>query len=47
MTTQQHPPLYLASTSVYRRALLQKLTTQFSCVKPEVDESPRARSRTF
>lgn len=40
MTTQQHPPLYLASTSVYRRALLQKLTTQFSCVKPEVDESP-------
>lgn len=40
MTTQQHPTLYLASTSVYRRALLQKLTTQFSCVKPEVDESP-------
>ena len=40
MTTQQHPPLYLASTSAYRRALLQKLTTQFSCVKPEVDESP-------
>lgn len=40
MTTQQHPPLYLASTSVYRRALLQKLTTQFSCVKPGVDESP-------
>lgn len=40
MTTQQHPALYLASTSVYRRALLQKLTTQFSCVKPEVDESP-------
>lgn len=42
MTTQQHPALYLASTSVYRRALLQKLTTQFSCVKPEVDESPLA-----
>ena len=40
MTTQQHPALYLALTSVYRRALLQKLTTQFSCVKPEVDESP-------
>ncbi|MDD4864220.1 MAG: Maf family protein [Alishewanella agri] len=40
MKVQQHPPLYLASTSVYRRALLQKLTTQFSCVKPEVDESP-------
>lgn len=40
MTVQHLPPLYLASTSVYRRALLQKLTTQFSCVKPEVDESP-------
>lgn len=40
MTMQQLPLIYLASTSVYRRALLQKLTTQFSCVKPDVDESP-------
>ena len=40
MISQRHPALYLASTSVYRRALLQKLTTQFSCVKPKVDETP-------
>lgn len=32
--------LWLASTSVYRQALLQKLTTNFHCAKPEVDESP-------
>jgi MAF protein len=40
MTAHHLPPLYLASTSVYRRALLQKLTTQFNCIKPEVDETP-------
>jgi MAF protein len=34
--------LWLASTSVYRRALLQKLTTDFQCAKPEVDETPLA-----
>lgn len=32
--------LWLASTSVYRQALLQKLTTNFQCAKPEVDETP-------
>lgn len=31
--------LWLASTSVYRRALLEKLTTQFQTAKPEVDET--------
>jgi MAF protein len=31
--------LWLASTSVYRQALLQKLTTHFQCAKPEVDET--------
>ncbi|MFC0048417.1 Maf family protein [Rheinheimera tilapiae] len=31
--------LWLASTSVYRQALLQKLTTNFQCAKPEVDET--------
>lgn len=31
--------LWLASTSVYRQALLQKLTTNFECAKPEVDET--------
>lgn len=34
--------LWLASTSVYRRALLEKLTTQFQTAKPEVDETPLA-----
>jgi MAF protein len=33
-------PLYLASTSVYRKALLEKLTTNFCTAKPEVDETP-------
>jgi len=31
--------IWLASTSVYRQALLQKLTTDFQCAKPEVDET--------
>jgi len=33
-------PLYLASTSVYRKALLEKLTTNFHTAKPDVDETP-------
>ncbi len=37
MSTQA---LYLASTSVYRKALLEKLTPNFSTAKPEVDETP-------
>ncbi len=36
MSTQA---LYLASTSVYRKALLEKLTPNFSTAKPEVDET--------
>lgn len=32
--------LYLASTSVYRKALLEKLTSDFHTIKPDVDESP-------
>lgn len=40
MTTQQNPPLYLASTSVYRQQLLTKLTSSFQTAKPEVDETP-------
>ncbi|MCD7097533.1 Maf family nucleotide pyrophosphatase [Stenotrophomonas sp. MMGLT7] len=34
------PPLILASTSPYRRELLQRLRLTFSCSKPHVDESP-------
>lgn len=36
MSTQA---LYLASTSVYRKALLEKLTPNFSTAKPDVDET--------
>ncbi len=32
--------LWLASTSVYRKALLEKLTSHFHTAKPEVDETP-------
>ena len=35
------PPLILASTSRYRRELLQRLRLSFDVVAPEVDESPR------
>lgn len=35
-------PLYLASTSVYRKALLEKLTPNFQTAKPDVDETPTA-----
>lgn len=31
--------LYLASTSVFRKALLEKLTTDFATAKPQVDET--------
>ena len=33
-------PLVLASTSPYRKALLQQLQLDFSCARPEVDETP-------
>ncbi len=33
-------PLILASTSRYRKALLEKLGLPFQCVSPEVDETP-------
>jgi len=34
-------PLLLASTSPYRRELLQRLRLPFDCARPQVDESPR------
>lgn len=34
-------PLLLASTSPYRRALLEKLALPFSCAAPHTDETPR------
>lgn len=36
------PPLVLASTSPYRRALLERLTPGFRVARPGVDEAPRA-----
>ncbi len=38
------PALILASTSTYRRDLLQRLQLDFRCVAPEVDESRRAEA---
>ena len=34
------PSLILASTSTYRRALLERLSLPFATARPEVDESP-------
>lgn len=36
------PQLILASTSVYRQALLQKLGLAFETCNPDIDESPMA-----
>ncbi len=36
------PRLILASTSPYRRALLERLRLPFDCVAPQVDETPAA-----
>ncbi|MBN8225600.1 MAG: Maf family protein, partial [Xanthomonadales bacterium] len=33
--------LILASTSPYRRELLQRLRLPFECVRPDADETPR------
>jgi septum formation protein len=35
----EHPPLLLASTSRYRRELLERLGLPFDCIAPDVDES--------
>ncbi|MES2012664.1 MAG: Maf family nucleotide pyrophosphatase [Pseudomonadota bacterium] len=35
-----NPNLILASSSIYRRELLTRLQLPFSCISPEVDESP-------
>jgi septum formation protein len=38
----KHPSLILASTSAFRRELLQRLRLPFEVCAPGVDESPRA-----
>jgi septum formation protein len=39
---KSQPPLILASTSLYRRALLERLRTPFTAINPGIDEIPRA-----
>ena len=34
-----HPPLILASSSIYRRELLERLCIPFQCVSPDIDEA--------
>lgn len=41
MTAPQPAALILASTSAYRRALLERLGLGFTVARPEVDETPR------
>jgi septum formation protein len=38
----KHPPLILASTSIYRRELLERLQIPFQTAAPAVDETPLA-----
>ncbi len=40
-----HSPLILASTSPYRRALLERLRLSFSVTAPHVDETPLANEK--
>ena len=40
MNLPNNPPLILASTSVYRRELLQRLRIPFEVISPNVDETP-------
>lgn len=37
-----HPPLWLASSSPFRRALLERLRVPFETRSPDIDESPAA-----
>ena len=48
METKTSPPiagLILASSSRYRRALLERLGLPFTVVVPEIDETPRSDER--
>ena len=40
MSISTNPPLILASTSVYRRELLERLRIPFEVISPKVDETP-------
>jgi septum formation protein len=45
--SSQNPPLILASTSVYRRELLERLRIPFDVVAPKVDETPLTGESTL
>ena len=47
MKSPQNPPLILASTSVYRQELLQRLRIPFEVISPKVDETPLAGESTL
>jgi len=46
MSSPQNPPLILASTSQYRRELLERLRIPFEVISPKVDETPLAGEST-
>ena len=43
----KNPPLILASTSVYRRELLERLHISFEVISPKVDETPLTGESTL
>ena len=47
MNSSKNPPLILASTSVYRRELLERLRIPFEVVSPKVDETPLTGESTL
>jgi len=47
MNSSKNPPLILASTSVYRRELLERLRIPFEVVSPKVDETPLTSESTL
>ena len=47
MNLPNNPPLILASTSVYRRELLQRLRIPFEVISPNVDETPLTGESTL
>lgn len=47
MSNSPQPQLILASTSVYRRELLERLRIPFEVISPKVDETPLPGERTL
>ena len=47
MNLPKNPPLILASTSVYRRELLQRLRIPFEVISPKVEETPMSGESTL